>query len=236
MMTTMPKAKEAPVEPEEASVTAPPLTAADVLKSFDRLSPEERAKLAAIGTVIPQGADETTLTASPTWGYRCIHCNGISVYFPGTKWPDGNGVDQPRPMGGMPISSIPIMQMQMAGREIAEILPPSKINRSNPQCPNCGGGVPLNSSGGLLEEHIREVAQHIKVLDEHFTHYAALEIARKRRTMPTVDLQGAVNHDRINAAGTKASALMPAQDRADVEFAASQPGFMEAVAKEMGKK
>lgn len=231
-MPAMPKAKESP----EAQPVEPALTAADVLRSFDRLSPEEREKLAAIGTVIPQGADETTLTQAPIWGYRCVHCNGISVYFPGTKWPDGSGNDMPRPMGGMTISSIPIMQMRLEGRQVAEVLPPSRINRQSPICPNCGGGVPLGVNGTLQEDLIREVDAHLAVLDQHYSHFQKLEIARKRRATPTSDLQGAANHDRINALGTQASALMSPQDRADVQFAASQPGFLEGVAQALAQK
>jgi hypothetical protein len=108
-----------------------------VLSTAAKFTPEERIELLRSGIVIPHAADDAD-PLERVWGYRCRHCNGLSLTFLGSRFIDGQGNEVQEPPQNVPIAMLPWVQDG----------DPTKINRHAPCCQNAHCGQPVNLDAG----------------------------------------------------------------------------------------
>ena len=176
------------------------VTANELLRMAEKLSPEEREKLRRYGAIVPEGTADLDDPGDSTWGLRCRNCNRVALRFLGTRW---NGF--PVPPAGTRLRDLPWTQDNCVP------------NRDNPNCQWCGAGPNLGTSGGILPpgkphygivmlkgheqlsdsdiELVKETYPDFEVEDYEARHEQAYSKAEARRirnehAKMSVDLQG----------------------------------------------
>lgn len=138
-----------------------------ILERLAAASPEVRQRLSAYGLVIPQFGIKAGIVIK--WGYRCLECNKLALYFVGDRFLDHAGNELDRPPSAVPIDQIPWKQD----------LPGHLINRHTPCCQHCGMEVALQNRY-LRDRLIEEIDTFLASRSES---ERKLEAMRRAKTM-----------------------------------------------------
>jgi hypothetical protein len=158
-------AQKKPAAPKKSNIDA-------LFEQINKLTPEDRAKLAENGITLPVPGDEGNLDR--VWGYRCGSCNDIGLEFVGKKFigPDGQEVDKPDE------------QFRFADLTwVQPGLPREMWDRESPVCQMCGQPL-LKHLGKLRAQMVVQIDVFRESRDK-----AMEELRRSRKLGPTGQLE-----------------------------------------------